>query len=101
MKKVVRSVIVSVVFFAAMGIVIAAAPANGTDSSGEGMSSLPTVDFIETAQAQATCGSGGYRCGDLETNGTCCNNADKCCSVSNSVGSCYCVSQGDPCNRYR
>ena len=46
------------------------------------------------------CGKGSYRCGDLAENGTCCRDEDKCCYVSPSRGSCYCVRSGDRCTRY-
>lgn len=47
------------------------------------------------------CGKGTFACGDLSQNGTCCwADSQKCCYVSPSRGSCYCVLSTDRCNRY-
>lgn len=47
------------------------------------------------------CGNGSFACGDLSQNGTCCRtDSDKCCYVSPSRGSCYCVLRTDKCDRY-
>ncbi len=58
------------------------------------------LQFFESAYAAPTCGGNSYRCGDLEQNGTCCGEYERCCYVSPSQGSCYCVNQGDKCSRY-
>jgi len=64
-------------------------------------SALSNGGVVQSAYADGPyCGSGSYRCGDLNQNGTCCNDEDRCCYVPPSRGSCYCTSRGDSCSRY-
>ena len=57
-----------------------------------------TRDHIPAAAM--SCGEGQYECGDLEDNGTCCWQSQRCCTVPSGRGNSYCVNGTDTCNRY-
>jgi len=63
---------------------------------------LPNVELVQPAHASTMCGQNLFACGDLEENGTCCRTDEQsCCNVPKGVGNCYCVTQGDKCDRYQ
>jgi hypothetical protein len=101
MKKVVRGFVAAGMFLLMSGLVLGGgASPDVPRQSAPARATTPTVDFISTAHADATCGDGGFRCGDLSVNGTCCADGDHCCPVRPDIGSCYCVSSGSKCDRY-
>lgn len=104
MKRAVLRAACAAAFVAFFGLCVGI-PAGTAAQSGS--RSAPSLQFITPAQAQmpaepaqVTCGPGGYRCGNLDKNGTCCNDQDHCCYVRPEIGSCYCVAPGDKCDRY-
>lgn len=102
MKRVMRPLLCGVAFAVSGGVAVVARTPNETAAQASGQQGVSaTLELIEPAHAAPTCGPGGFACGDLEKNGTCCRTDDsKCCYVPPDRGSCYCVLKGDKCDRY-